>query len=389
MRKDVRRFADADAVVRALEPSYPIFCLRPDLIRDVTRRFLAGFPGKVLYALKCNPHPLVLSCLYEAGVRHFDTASLPEIAQVAETYDDASCYFMHPVKSRSVIKTARRVYGLTHYVVDHPDELEKILEETRIAGGTEADFGELVILVRVITPPAEGTLLHLSSKFGANPVEAAAILQQARVRGCRTGIAFHVGSQCCHPEAFITALKIVGEVIEMAGVEVACLDVGGGFPVSYANVEAPPLEDFFEAIRAGVAALELGPDLELLCEPGRALVAEGCSLLTQVHLRKGEQLYINDGIYGSLSELGMIAIEPPARLIRLEGEVSPISARFTINGPTCDSIDVLPCQFTLPDDVREGDWIEIARMGAYSSSAASRFNGFSAETFIEVGNAPS
>lgn len=386
MRKDVRRFADATAVVRALEPSYPVFCLRPDVIRDVTRRFLEGFPGKVLYALKCNPHPLVLNCLYEAGVRHFDTASLPEIAQIAETYEEADCYFMHPVKGRSVIKTARRVYGLTHYVVDHPDELEKILEETRLAaGGAETDFSELVILVRVITPPAEGTLLHLSSKFGANPVDAAAILQQAQARGCRTGIAFHVGSQCCHPEAFTTALKIVGEILEMAGVRISCLDVGGGFPVSYANVEAPPLEDFFDAIRQGVAALELGPDLELLCEPGRALVAEGCSLLTQVHLRKGQQLYINDGIYGSLSELGMIGIEPPARLIRLEGEASPNYARFTINGPTCDSIDVLPCQFSLPDDVREGDWIEIDRMGAYSSSAASRFNGFFAETFIEVG----
>lgn len=385
MRKDVRRFADAAAVVRALEPSYPIFCLREEVIRDVTRRFLEGFPGKVLYALKCNPHPLVLRALHEAGVRHFDTASLPEIAQIAETYEDATCYFMHPVKARPVIKTAQRVYGVRHYVIDHPDELEKILQETELAG---LEVRDLVILVRVITPPAEGTLLHLSSKFGATAVEAAALLQQAQARGCATGIAFHVGSQCCHPEAFTTALKIVGEVIEMAGVKPACLDVGGGFPVSYANVAAPPLEDFFDAIREGVAALDLGPELELLCEPGRALVAEGLSLLTQVHLRKENQLYINDGIYGSLSELGMIGIEPPARLIRFEGEVSETMESFTINGPTCDSIDVLPCKFTLPDDVREGDWIEIDRMGAYSSSAASRFNGFSAETFIQVGDDP-
>ncbi|WP_282609076.1 type III PLP-dependent enzyme [Pelagibius sp. Alg239-R121] len=385
MRKDVRRYADAAAVVRALEPSYPIFCLRPDVIHDVARRFLEGFPGTVLYALKCNPHPLILRCLYEAGVRHFDTASLPEIAQIAETYEDATCYFMHPVKGRSVIKTARRVYGIRHYVVDHPDELEKILQETALADG---DPGELVIVVRIITPPAEGTALHLSSKFGANPIEAAAILQQAQARGCATGIAFHVGSQCCYPEAFTTALKIVGEVVEMAGVKLSCLDVGGGFPVSYANVEAPPLEDFFETIRQGVAALNLGPDVEILCEPGRALVAEGCSLLTQVHLRKESQLYINDGIYGSLSELGMIGIEPPARLIRFDGEVSETQESFTINGPTCDSIDVLPCQFSLPDDVREGDWIEIDRMGAYSSSAASHFNGFYAETFIQVGDAP-
>lgn len=386
MPKDVRRFADAAAVVRALEPSYPIFCLRPDVIRNVARRFLDGFPGTVLYALKCNPHPLVLQYLYEAGIRHFDTASLPEIAQISETYDDATCYFMHPVKGRAVIRSARRVYGLRYYVVDHVDELEKVLQET---ANVDESISDLVIMVRVITPPAEGTMLHLSSKFGAKPADAAEILQLAEHRGCATGIAFHVGSQCGRPEAYTTALRIVGDVIDMAGVKPVCIDVGGGFPISYANMEVPDLEVFFEAIRVGFEALNLGPEVELMCEPGRALVAEGCSLLTQVHLRKEDhRLYINDGTYGSLSELGMIGVEPPVRLIRLDGEVSDHMDNFTINGPTCDSVDVLPCKFLLPDDVREGDWIEIDRMGAYSSAAASKFNGFYAETFIRVGDAP-
>ena len=111
-------------MLRALSPSYPVFCLRPHVIAATAKRFLDLFPGRVLYAVKCNPHPLVLAALYKAGIRHFDTASLPEIAQVRESLPDAACYFMHPVKGRAVIGTASRVYNIDQYVIDHPKELE-------------------------------------------------------------------------------------------------------------------------------------------------------------------------------------------------------------------------------------------------------------------------
>lgn len=114
-----RQFNDVRAVVRALQPSYPVYCLRPDLLAETARRFISMFPGIVLYAVKCNPHPLVLDVLYRAGIRHFDTASLPEIAQICEAYPDAHAYFMHPVKGRAVIESAYAVYGIRHFVVDH------------------------------------------------------------------------------------------------------------------------------------------------------------------------------------------------------------------------------------------------------------------------------
>ncbi len=121
---EAKQFDDVRAVIEALEPSYPVYCLRPHLLQATAKRFLGLFPGEVLYAIKCNPHPLVLSSLYQAGVRSFDTASLPEIAQVAETYPDAKTYFMHPVKGRAVINTAYQVYGVRHFVIDHEKELE-------------------------------------------------------------------------------------------------------------------------------------------------------------------------------------------------------------------------------------------------------------------------
>lgn len=375
-----QRFDDVRAVARALQPSYPVYCLRPDLLAETARRFISIFPGTVLYAVKCNPHPMVLDVLYRAGIRHFDTASLPEIAQICETYPDAHAYFMHPVKGRAVVTSAYTVYGIRHFVVDHESELAKIVDQT---GGED-----LVIVVRVRTPTSSNTLYDLSSKFGATPPDAAALMRAADERGCKVGLAFHVGSQCVDPSSYGTALALAGETVEMAGVKPVCLDVGGGFPAAYVGRSIPPLEDYMTEIRTGLKQLALDPTVDIFAEPGRALVADACSLLTQVQLRKDDRLYINDGIYGSLSEMMQVDVRQPARVIRLTGDVSEDIQPFVLNGPTCDSLDVLPGTFGLPADVREGDWIEIDQVGAYSNALATRFNGFYPETFVEVHDAP-
>ena len=373
-----RRFVDARAMVAALQPSYPVYCLKPAALIETAQRFIDLFPGRVLYAVKCNPHPRVLRTLWAGGIRHFDTASLSEIAMVREIFREAGIYFMHPVKGRAVIKTAWRVYGVDHFIVDHPDELAKVLEETDGGDG-------IAIFVRVKTPQVDGTFYHLSDKFGAEPEAATALLREAHEQGCQTGLAFHLGSQCGDPAAYTAALEMVGGVVEQAKVQLNFLDVGGGFPGYYADTQAPPLEDFIEAIESGVRRLKLRRDCVLMCEPGRALVADGCNLVVQVQLRKDNRLYINDGIYGSLSETVDAGVQYRVRLIRLSGEPSTQLVPFIINGPTCDSLDVLPKPFELPADTREGDWIEFEQTGAYSNALASHFNGFHPETFVEIG----
>jgi ornithine decarboxylase len=373
-----RRFVDARAMVAALQPSYPVYCLKPAALIEAAQRFIDLFPGRVLYAVKCNPHPRVLRTLWAGGIRHFDTASLSEIAMVREIFREAGIYFMHPVKGRAVIKTAWRVYGVDHFIVDHPDELAKVLEETDGGDG-------IAIFVRVKTPQVDGTFYHLSDKFGAEPEAATALLREAHEQGCQTGLAFHLGSQCGDPAAYTAALEMVGGVVEQAKVQLNFLDVGGGFPGYYADTQAPPLEDFIEAIESGVRRLKLRRDCVLMCEPGRALVADGCNLVVQVQLRKDNRLYINDGIYGSLSETVDAGVQYRVRLIRLSGEPSTQLVPFIINGPTCDSLDVLPKPFELPADTREGDWIEFEQTGAYSNALASHFNGFHPETFVEIG----
>jgi len=122
----LKHFPTVEAVVEMLQPSYPVFCIRPDVIRNAARLFLDVFPGRVMYAVKCNPHLAVLKYLYEAGIRHFDTASPAEIALVRENFKDADRYYMHPVKGRAAIKLAHDVYRVDHYVIDHEKEVEKL-----------------------------------------------------------------------------------------------------------------------------------------------------------------------------------------------------------------------------------------------------------------------
>jgi ornithine decarboxylase len=369
------RFADATAVAAALTPSYPVYCLRPDVLRRQAKAFLDAFPGRVLYAIKCNPHPVVVKALYDAGIRHFDTASLPEIAQVREQFRDAEPYFMHPVKGRAVIQSAYQVYGVRQYVIDHESELAKVLDATGGEG--------IAIVVRMETPKTEA-LYDLSAKFGAPPDEAAALLRRVAKEGIQPGLAFHVGSQCTTPLAYRKAMELAGGVIERAGVDIHVLDVGGGFPAHYPGTQAPPLTSYIDEIVEAAKSIRLRRDCVLMCEPGRALVADGMSLLVQVQLRKAGQIYVNDGLYGGLSETKVANIELPVRAIRLDGPFSDRLARFVVNGPTCDSVDVLPHPFLLPDDIREGDWIEIGQVGAYSNANATRFNGFFTDTFVEV-----
>lgn len=384
-RRRARSYPDAGEVARLLQPSYPVYCLRPHVFERAARNFVDQFPGTALYAVKCNPHPAVLRALHAGGINAFDTASLNEIARVAETFDAAECFFMHPVKPRPAIASAHRVFGVLHYVVDHMAELHKLAHQVR-------HDPDVTVMVRLRTAESAGAFYHLSAKFGAPEDEAAQILAEVARLGMRPGLAFHVGSQCLEPEAYTQAIAQAGSVAAQAGVALAALDVGGGFPAVYLGTQAPDLSDYMSAIRHALARLDLPAACRVLCEPGRALVAEGQSLLVQVQLRKRNQLYINDGVYGSLSEMTAADVRYPARLIRLEGGrfVTPTAPEETFDayGPTCDSLDTIPKAFRLPSDVREGDWIEIDRVGAYSNALATDFNGFRPDTFVEVRNEP-
>jgi ornithine decarboxylase len=369
------KFSSVSQMLTEMTPSYPVYCLRPQVFAKSADYFLQHFPEQTMFAVKCNPHPDVLKVLYNAGIRHFDVASLQEISQVSELFPDAALYYMHPVKPKAHIDSAHDVYHVRHYVIDHLNELSKLQGQIDTAGTT--------IIVRVATPDS-GASYNLSEKFGATPEEAIQLLKTIKSQGINTGLAFHVGSQCTTVDSFKQALQIIKTILDAAKVDIKYLDIGGGFPASYDGVEIPPMQDYFDIIAEGVKSLNLPVDCELMCEPGRALVANGCSLVVQVQLRKENRLYINDGIYGSFSEAHTVGFRFPVRMHRPHGEVSDKMEEFTIFGPTCDSMDVLPYTFSLPYNIEEGDWIEISQLGAYSNACVTRFNGFFPETFVEI-----
>jgi ornithine decarboxylase len=375
-----------DAVVARERPADPLYCLRPATITAAAARFVESFPGDVLYAVKCNPDPRALKAVWAGGVRHFDCASLPEITLVRRLFAAADVHFMHPVKGRAAIHAAYHQYGVTDFAFDSGDELEKILQETVPVGlvGTPPTLG---LFVRLAV--AQGGAYDLSGKFGATVEEAAALLRRARPHAARLGICFHVGSQCLDPAAYQRALALAAQAVEQAAVAVDVLDVGGGFPVSYPGTVPPPLGNYLAAIR-GAAAARFGDGVRLWAEPGRALVAGGGSVVVQVQLRRGEALYVNDGVYGSLSDAGRPAFRFPARRIPVERPENPETElrEFVLFGPTCDSADRMQGPFRLPADIDEGDWVELGQLGAYGACLKTRFNGFDGGLTAEVADPP-
>ena len=302
-----------DAVVARVRPAEPLLCLRPGAIAAAAHRFVDSFPGNVLYAVKCNPDQRVLRALWAGGVRHFDCASLAEVRLVRKLLPAAEIHFMHPVKARPAIHEAFHQYDVTDFALDSTDELAKILQET-VPVGLVGDPPTLGLFVRLALPKGDA-VLDLSGKFGASIEEVVELLRGARPHAARLGISFHVGSQCLEPGAYARAIALAGEAIARSGVGVDIVDVGGGFPVSYPEMTPPAVGDYIAAITT--ASVALPTTVHLWAEPGRALVAGGGSIVSQVQLRRGDTLFVNDGVYGSLSDAGALGFRFPARRIRL------------------------------------------------------------------------
>ncbi|MBQ0818159.1 MAG: type III PLP-dependent enzyme [Methyloceanibacter sp.] len=360
-------FASAAELLRHRRPERPVLALRPHTVLRAAKWFVANFPGPVLYAAKANDTPQVIDALVEAGITAFDVASLVEIDRVASV-KDAELYFMNPVKSRGAIARAYQEFGVRRFAFDSADELDKVIEET---GGAH----DLTLFLRIACPNTH-SLIPLEGKFGASQEEAPGLLLKARQRAIRLGITFHVGSQAVVPAAFGEALRQVGQLILSSGVLVDAIDIGGGFPSRYPHSDPPDLAAFMAEVMREADELAVKHSCELLCEPGRALVAEAESVIVRVDARRGNALYINDGAFGTLFDAAYSGFRFPAQLVTPSRGSPEPDTEFVLYGPTCDSSDFLPGPFVLPACVNEGDYLEIGQVGAYGRVLANRFNGF-------------
>ena len=372
-------------LVRQRSPERPVAIARPDAVAVAARWFQKNFKGDVFYAVKANPSPWVIETLAANGVTAFDVASIPEIELVAQHAPGSRMAFMHPVKSRAAISTAYFDHGVRTFALDTHEELAKIIEAT----GNATDLN-LIVRLGV---QAEGAAYSLSGKFGVDLHEAPALLLAAR-RATQDlmGVSFHVGSQCMRPTAFQAAMTQASRALVRAGVFADVVDVGGGFPSVYPGMVPPDLADYVDSIDRGFAEMMVHETTELWCEPGRALVAEASSILTKVELKKGDALYLNDGSYGSLFDAAHTKWPFPVKLFRNEGgeaiEVGGPLKPYRFYGPTCDSLDHMPGPFWLPEDIREGDYVEIGMLGAYGVAMNTRFNGYGDAETVTMSDAP-
>ena len=363
----MERYTSARALIDAIKPDRPVFGIRPHAAGRAAQWFLKNFPGEVAYAYKANHSVFMIGALFGAGITQFDVASIPELEDAA-TIPGVRLHFMHPVKSRAAIRLAYHEYGIRCFALDTEDELAKILEET---GGAK----DLQLFVRIAVP-AKNARVPLERKFGITGHKAARLLVKTRQVCDELGITFHVGSQTTTPDAYSNALSEVHKLIVKAGVVVDAIDVGGGFPSRYSDSHPAPLSSFVEAIKAGFERLPVAANCRLICEPGRALVAEAESLIVRVDARRGDELFINDGSYGALFDAAHLNFVFPVRLVSRDVPASEPLAPFEFWGPTCDSIDRMKGPFMLPASIREGDYIEIGNVGAYGRTIGGRVNGY-------------
>ena len=376
----MQKFKNVSELVNTLKPDYPVYCIRPDSIKTSTQFFKNNFPGKVLYAVKTNPNEEVLKHIISNGINNFDAASVNEILLIKNLKPDAHIYFMHTVKSRSDIVKAYFNLGIKDFALDSKDELIKILEATNHAK-------DLTLYVRIAISN-EHAEIDLSRKFGAHASESLGLVRLCKEHANKVGISFHVGSQCMHKISFTKAISEVGNIIKKTKIVPDIINVGGGFPSVYPDLNPEPLENYLDEIKRSISNLNLSILPELICEPGRAIVAESGSTIVKVNLRKKQKLYINDGTYGSLFDAGVPNFILPSKMISNGRVQSKKLTAFNLYGPTCDSMDFMKGPFLLPNNIKEGDYIELGQLGAYGLTFRTKFNGFYSDQIFELKDKP-
>ena len=376
----MQKFKDVNELVNTLRPDYPVYCVRYESIKTSTEFFKKKFPGKVLYAVKTNPNEKVLKQIILNGIENFDVASISEIKLIKKLKSNANLYFMHTVKSREDIAEAYHKLNIKNFALDTKDELQKILEATN-----QAKDLNLYVRIAISNEHAE---IDLSRKFGALSSEALGLVRLCKEHAKKIGISFHVGSQCMHKISFSKAIAEVGNIIKKTKIIPDVINVGGGFPSIYPNLSPEPLGSYIEEIKLALAKLKLPNVPDLICEPGRAIVAESGSTIVKVLLRKKEKLYINDGTYGTLFDAGVPNFIFPSKMLSNGRVQSKKVTAFSFFGPTCDSLDYMKGPFLLPNNIKEGDYIELGQLGAYALTFRTKFNGFYSDNIVEVNDKP-
>jgi ornithine decarboxylase len=371
LRADAARFASL-----AERHDTPLLVLQPHLVARRYRQLTAGLPGfRLHYAVKAAPHPVVLSTIAICG-GGFDVATSAEVAllqQLGLPMD--RCIHTNPIKKPVDIDIAYAA-GIRTFVVENPCEADKF-------AGRPADI-ELLVRLAFRNPAAKS---DLSSKFGVEPADAELLVKHVIAAGVQfAGFSFHIGSQSASAQPYRTALRdtldLITHIAESLGVHSRVIDIGGGFPIDYRE-PMPTIDTIAHVIDGALGHAR--EDFTLLAEPGRYLVADCMTLLTSVvgtAERDGQVWhYLDDGVYGSYSNVMTEDVHPPILALRELTEDGMTYEPVTLAGPTCDSADVIARDYPMPP-LEVGDIVVSPVMGAYTAVTSSRFNGIPATPIV-------
>jgi ornithine decarboxylase len=371
LRSDAARFA-----ALAERHGTPLLVLQPHLVAHRYRQLVAALPGfRLHYAVKALPHPVVLSTIAICG-GGFDVATSAEVDLLQQLgLPTDRCIYTNPIRKPVDIDHAYAA-GIRTFVVENACEAQKF-------AGRPADI-DLLVRLAFRNPAAKS---DLSSKFGVEPSDAELLVKHIVAAGVQfAGFSFHIGSQSPSPRPYGTALRdtlgLISHIAESLGMPSRVIDIGGGFPVAYRE-QMPSIDAI-----AGVIDDALGPardDFTFLAEPGRYLAADCMTLLTSVvgTAQRGGQVwhYLDDGVYGSYSNVMTEDVHPPILALR---EITQDDVNYgpaTLAGPTCDSADVIARDYPMPP-LEVGDIVVSPMMGAYTAVTSSRFNGIPATPIV-------
>jgi ornithine decarboxylase len=371
LRADAGRFA-----ALAERHGTPLLVLQTHLVARRYRQMTAALPGvRMHYAVKAAAHPMVLSTIAICG-GGFDVATSAEVdllQQLGLPMD--RCIHTNPIKKPADIDHAYAA-GIRSFVVENPCEAQKF-------AGRPDDI-EILVRLAFRNPAAKS---DLSSKFGIEPAEAELLVKHVLSAGVQfAGFSFHVGSQSASPQPYGTALRatldLITQISKSLGVQARVIDIGGGFPVAYRD-EVPAVEEIADVIDGALGTAR--GDFTLLAEPGRYLAADSMTLITSIvgTAERDGQLwhYLDDGVYGSYSNVMTEDVHPPILALRELAEEAIAHEAVTLAGPTCDSADVIAREYPMPA-LEVGDIVVSPMMGAYTAVTSSRFNGIPATPIV-------
>jgi ornithine decarboxylase len=369
------------------EHGTPLFVVDHDALRRNYREFRRYLPRvQVYFAVKANPLPEIVRTFYREGAS-FDVASMPEFNIVY-----ANIRGMAPKRRQDWIwdkiiyanpnKPVETLAELNQYkplvTFDNAEELQKIRRHAPQAG--------VALRLKVANT---GAMVELSSKFGAAPGEAVDLILLADKLGLTCeGLSFHVGSQTTNFDNYVQALGLCANLFQEARdrgyTKMNLVDIGGGFPAAYDDT-VKPFRELAKVINNELERL-FPPDIQILAEPGRFLVANAGYSVSKVigkAVRDGKpSYYIDDGVYHTYSGVIFDHCKYPVRSFK--GGATRISAVY---GPTCDALDVVSMAENLPELNRD-DLVYSEKIGAYSHASSTHFNGFPPAQVVHVNQHP-